>query len=134
VDHSNFKIIFFRGIINSFIFSFIWGAWAYYINRVNGDVGAINAAITQVSFTVINAFCYSVFMEYMFSLSQRFSYRILNAWVIPNLLVTVLLISIHYIRETTELMATVSGPLAIIYLVSAYYIYKEQRKESATLL
>jgi len=49
-------------------------------------------------------------------------------------LVTVLLISIHYIRETTELMATVSGPLAIIYLVSAYYIYKEQRKESATLL
>jgi len=133
VSHSKIKTIFFRGFINSIIFSFIWGGWAYYVNRFAGDVAAVNAAITQISFTIVNAFFYSVFMEFMFSLSNKFIFRFINAWIVPNTLLTVLIIGVHYIRGTNELFITVSAPLAVIFCVSAWYVFKEQKKDNLLL-
>ena len=112
-----------RGIINGVLFAGLWGSWAYYVNLSDGADIALKSAITQSSFTIINAFVYSVIMEYMYTLGKNIFTRFILASVFPNILVTVILVSLHQYRGTPEIFMTVSPPLAIVFILSLAYVF-----------
>lgn len=122
-----------RGALNGIVFALLWASWAYYINRTSGDAAAFRAAVTQASFTIVNAFVYSVLMEYLFSLSNNKTTQFILAWIIPNTLVTVLLVSIHHLRGTPEIFATVAPPLAVVFALSAAYTFLIGPRKMAVL-
>jgi hypothetical protein len=88
----------------------------------HGAHAAQRAAITQASFTIINAFVYTVFMEYMFAKGGSRSSRFLMAFVVPNLVVTGLLTQLHVYRETPNVLATIAPSLSIVYALSLFYV------------
>lgn len=117
------KQILIRGAKNGVIFTTLWTAWAYYANLNVGVEAAKQAAFTQAGFTIINSFAYSVIMEYLFSLGKTKLSRFLLASMIPNILVTISLVSIHIVRGTPNVAVTVMPPLSIIFLLSFMYVF-----------
>lgn len=116
------KNILIRGSRNGLIFTTLWASWAYYVNSSSGAELAMKAAITQGCFTMINGFIYSVLMEYLFSLGKNSVSRIFLGFVVPNALLTVILITVHIIRGTPEIAMTVIPSLSTVYVLSMVYV------------
>jgi len=76
----------------------------------------------QGSFTIINAFAFTVVMEYMFSIGKTVFVRLLLAFALPNAIVTVILTSLHCYRGTPNVLATVSPSLIIVAVLSLIYV------------
>ena len=121
-DNFTFKKILKRGLVSGTVFTLLWASWAYYANMSHCEAAAQRAAITQASFTVVNAFVYTMFMEYMFSRGNSVLSRFLLAFVVPNLVVTALLTQLHVYRETPNVLATVAPSLSIVYALSLFYV------------
>lgn len=116
------KKILMRGLLSGLFFTALWSSWAYYANSTHGAEAAKKAAITQGSFTIINAFLFTVIMEYMFSIGKTTLMRVLLAFVLPNSIVAVVLTSLHYYRGTPNVLATVSPSLIIVAVLSLGYV------------
>lgn len=116
------KKILIRGLLSGAFFTALWSAWAYYANLGHGVAAAQKAAITQGSFTIINAFVFTVVMEYMFSAAKTAVSRLLMAFVLPNSVVVVVLTSLHYFRGTPNIASTVAPSLIIVALLSLIYV------------
>lgn len=121
-ENYSVKKIIFRGLATATFFTVLWASWAYYINMVHGEAAAIRAAITQGSFTIVNGFIYTTLMEYLFSLGRTPLARFGLAFILPNILVTVVLSSMHYLRGTNSLVETVAPLLMLIYSLSLLYV------------
>lgn len=121
-ENYSFKKIFIRGIISGIVFTALWSTWAYYANLAHRAELAKKASITQGSFTIINAFIYTILVEYLFSIGKTKFVRIVLAFVLPNILVTILLTSLHHLRGTPNVLATVTPSLTIIYALSLIYV------------
>jgi len=104
------------------LFGALWGGWAWWINSAHGSDIAMRAAQTQVAFTIVNAFVYSLLMEGIFFAIQPVAWRNIITFAIPNTAVTVLLISIHSWRGTPNVLVTSAAPLAIVFALSILYI------------
>ncbi len=122
LENYTFKKILTRGLISGTVFTILWSSWAYYANLQHGAAAAQRAAITQGTFTIINAFVYTIVMEYMFARGNSKLTRFLLAFVLPNLVVTILLTRLHALRGTPNILATVSPSLAIVYSLSLVYV------------
>ncbi len=112
-----------RGVVNAMFFSTLWGSWAYYANMHEGHEAAFRATTTQFLFTLFNTFFYSVLMEYMYTLGKSRLSRFVLAALIPSLLVTVVLVYLHYLRGTPEIFVTVAPSLSVLYVVSLVYVF-----------
>lgn len=122
LENYTVKKILIRGFLSGMFFTALWSSWAYYANFGYGALAAQKAAITQGSFTIINAFLFTVIMEYMFSIGKTRLARLLLAFVLPNSIVMVVLTSLHYYRGTPNVLATVSPSLIIVALLSLAYV------------
>lgn len=122
--HENFtlKKILGRGLLSGLFFTALWSGWAYYVNFSHGAAAAQKAAITQGSFTIINASVFTIVMEYMFSVGKTLFMRLLLAFLLPNGIVAVILTSLHYYRGTPNVLATVSPSLIIVAVLSLIYV------------
>ncbi|MCE9598640.1 MAG: hypothetical protein K8S54_11785 [Spirochaetia bacterium] len=121
-EHYTLKKILTRGILTGLFFTALWSTWAYYVNLAHGAIAAEKAAITQGSFTIINAFLYTVIMEYMFALAKTALMRFVLAFLLPNSIVAVVLTSLHHFRGTPNVLATVAPSLIIIASLSLIYV------------
>jgi len=121
-DNFTIKKIIIRGLLSGLLFTVLWSTWAYFANLSHGEEAASRAAYTQGSFTIINAFFYTMFMEYMFALGKTPAKRFMLAFVVPNLLVTTILSGLHYVRGTPNLLTTVGLLLVFIYTLSLVYV------------
>lgn len=121
-DNYTLKKILMRGLLSGLFFTALWSSWAYYANLAHGAAAARKAAITQGSFTIINAFLFTVIMEYMFSIGKTTLMRVILAFVLPNSIVAVVLTSLHYYRGTPNVVATVSPSLIIVAVLSLGYV------------
>ena len=89
-DNFTAKKIILRGLLSGISFTVLWSSWAYYVNlSPGGEAVASRAAFTQGSFTIVNAFVYTVFMESMFMVGKTMYMRILLAFIVPNILMTI---------------------------------------------
>ncbi|MBL8019143.1 MAG: hypothetical protein JNM27_05725 [Leptospirales bacterium] len=122
--HENFTVkkILARGLLSGLFFTALWSTWAYYANLSHGAAAAQKAAITQGSFTIINAAVFTIVMEYMFSVGKTVLMRLLLAFLLPNGIVAVILTSLHYYRGTPNVLATVSPSLIIVAALSLIYV------------
>ncbi len=116
------KRILMRGLLSGLIFTTLWSSWAYYANSGAGSAAAEKAAVTQGSFTIINAFLFTVIMEYLFFIGRSPLMRFLLAFALPNSIVIVVLSSIHYFRGTPNVLATVAPSLTIVAALSLVYV------------
>ena len=105
------------------IFAIIWGIWAWWINSDHGTEIALRATRTQIAFTIVNAFVYSLLMEGIFFAIRSVIWRNITTFIVPNVIVTVLLISIHTWRGTPNVLVTAAAPLAIVFALSLAYIF-----------
>lgn len=111
-----------RGMLSGLIFTLLWSSWAYYVNSLFGEYIAMRAAITQGSFTIVNAFFYTVFMEYMFAKRSSRLSRFGLAFILPNVIVSIVLIGLHLVRETPNISATALPPILIVCSLSLTYV------------
>ncbi|KZL16259.1 hypothetical protein PsAD2_03484 [Pseudovibrio axinellae] len=107
---------------NAFIFAIIWGCWAWWVNSSHGNEAALRASLTQISFTIVNAFVYSVLMEGLFFVIRPVKLRNIMTFLIPNIAVSVLLTATHMWRGTPNVLATAAAPLCVTFLLSLLYI------------
>lgn len=121
-ENYTLKKILLRGLVSGLIFTVLWSSWAYYANSGSGPAAAEKAAITQGSFTIINAFLFTVIMEYLFSVGKSPMMRFLLAFLLPNAIVIVVLSSIHYYRGTPNVFITVAPSLTIVAALSLAYV------------
>jgi len=121
-ENYTLKKILIRGALSGLFFTALWSSWAYYANLAHGTAAAQKAAITQGSFTIINAFLFTVIMEYMFSIGKTFFMRLLLAFVLPNAIVAVVLTSLHHYRGTPNVLATVTPSITIVAVLSLGYV------------
>lgn len=121
-ENYTLKKILLRGALSGLFFTALWSSWAWYANSAHGAGAAKKAAVTQGSFTIINAFLFTVIMEYMFSIGKTVWMRLLLAFVLPNSIVAVILTSLHYYRGTPNVLATVSPSLIIVAALSLVYV------------
>ncbi len=121
-ENYTLKKILIRGILSGLFFTALWSSWAYYANMAYGVEAARKAAITQGSFTIVNAFLFTVIMEYMFSIGKTAFTRLLLAFVLPNSIVAVVLTSLHYYRGTPNVLTTVAPSLVIVAALSLGYV------------
>jgi hypothetical protein len=117
--------IFLRSLLSAFLFTSLWSSWAYFANSNKGIEGAKKAAITQGSFTLINSFVYTLILEYL--LQRLGKERAWIAFLIPNLIVTLILPLLHILRGTPNVLFTVTPVLFIIYLISGLYVLSKSK-------
>lgn len=117
--------IFLRSLLSAFIFTTLWSSWAYYANSSFGETYAIKAAITQGSFTFINSFIYTVILEFLLN---RFKKKnLIIAFLIPNVLLSIILPLLHILRDTPNVSYTVIPVLIIIYIISGLYLISRRK-------
>jgi hypothetical protein len=120
--HFSLKNILVRGALTGAFFVIFWSGWAYYSNLMYGESEAVRAAITQGSFTLVNTFVYTVFMEYMFAISKSKTARFMMAFILPNIIATVALAGVHISRGTPNILQTIMPILLVFWSLSLVYI------------
>jgi hypothetical protein len=119
-----------RGVISGAIFTLLWSGWAFYINFEHGSLKATNAAIAQGSFTIINAFLYTVIMESLYEVSKTKLTRFINAFIVPNTIMTTILYFVHSLNETPNILGTIVPSLTVVYLISfSWVVYIAPRRQ-----
>jgi len=111
-----------RGAINGIAFTCLWSSWAYFVNSGHGHEAALKSAITQASFTIINAFLFSIVMEFMFSYSKGKQQQLVLAFLLPNSITTAVLYAVHWSRETPNIGATILPSIIVVAVFSLTYV------------
>ncbi|MCZ8341496.1 MAG: hypothetical protein O9301_00550 [Leptospira sp.] len=113
-----------RSILSAVVFTSLWSTWAYFANVNFGSEYAKKAAITQGSFTLINSFVYTLILEFLLNHFEGKKHWI--AFLIPNLIVSIVLPLLHIKRGTPNVFFTVLPVLLLIYLISGIYTYRKE--------
>jgi hypothetical protein len=115
---------------------FGWGAWAYFINlHVDDGAGALRAALVQASYSTIMTLYMS--FSVLFIAQRTYYWPLRRFW---PALGTVghtgpILVFVHYLNHTPNILKTVSLPLAVAFayclvLGGTYSATDEAKKNS----
>ena len=111
-----------RGALTGVFFTCVWSGWAYFANAEYGHAVALKSAVTQASFTIVNAFAFTVVMEFMFAYSKGNIQRLLLAFLLPNSITTIVLYSMHWYRDTPNIMITILPSIIVVAALSLIYV------------
>ena len=124
----DFKNILKKGVLSGLFFTLVWSSWAYYINFGVDSELAIEAAKTQAIFTIINAFIYTVTLDYILCRIDKTLAAFIISFFLPNIITTSVLYSMHALNGTPKILETILPSMIFIYLVSLVYITLNLRK------
>jgi len=133
-NHYSILNILKRGALTGTIFTCIWATWAYFANIEHGHAIVLKSAITQASFTIVNAFVFTVLMEFMFAYSKGKIQRLMLAFLLPNTMTASVLYSMHWYRDTPNILVTVLPSIFVIATLSLIYVLVVGPKKHAILI
>ncbi len=102
----------------------LWGGWAYFINSGTTSTSGIVPAITQGSYSFIITLLMTHFITFQYNRIPAGVWRTFLPPVITISLTGTLLVFIHKLVGTPEILFTVTPALSIALLFSFYTVYK----------
>ncbi len=125
------------GLINNKIFHgiiafFLWGGWALYANWQHGFQSSMTSAVAQgiLSFCITNFM--AICMEFLFAKSEKpmlqFCYAVFGTCALQ----LSMLIGVHVIVKTPELVTTVLPAAIVAFSYSIFYTINLMRAQAST--
>jgi len=125
---NNVKTTRLYNLLSAVIAFILWGSWAFFANSGHGGAAQLSAFITQGSASFVITLVMTRFVAMLFSRIHHYRVRAVIPAAVTVSVTGTLLITVHYLAGTPEVIATVSPALSVAFLYCLYTTYKLQQQ------
>lgn len=113
-----------RSIFSALFFGGLWGGWAYLCNYSFGPERASAALVTQFCFSFTGTFFFTLAVDWLYDLKESLWEKVFYSLIVPLSTILAILVSIHYLRNTPRIFATIAPSFSIAALYCLIKILK----------
>ncbi|MGB5918716.1 hypothetical protein [Arcobacter sp.] len=118
--------------ISSFLAFIIWGSWAYFINMDSDN--ALISALIQGLYSALMSLSIICFVDYFYTLLPKKSIYFILPSILTIMITTILIIIIHFVINTYDILNTITPPIIIAFLFSLYTTLKIKKGTTQCLI